>query len=204
MIKLYIVRCRGPAALNARAQSSTVTPSIGMPSPLFFSAACLCLCLCLRLSTAARIGGTLGPVGSPAPSKGSRLRRRVLYIRSGFWTPAAPQPLEDATPAKAAMHIAAHMIAHVPSGGATAATGSLATVDTTLSVSKRVLGLLGGMPLSYVKVSLQLLLTLLNIGFWIVPLRNKKFTKNDSLLSTANCFAGGIFIMLGECSAMRI
>ena len=48
----------------------------------------------------------------------------------------------------------------------------------------------------FTKAVLQILLTLLNIFCWIMPLRSKNFTQNVELLSLANCFAGGIFMML--------
>ena len=48
----------------------------------------------------------------------------------------------------------------------------------------------------FTKAVLQVLLTLLNIFCWIMPLRSKNFTQNVELLSLANCFAGGIFLML--------
>ena len=48
----------------------------------------------------------------------------------------------------------------------------------------------------FTKAVLQILLTLLNIFCWIMPLRSKNFTQNIELLSLANCFAGGIFLML--------
>jgi solute carrier family 39 (zinc transporter), member 1/2/3 len=50
--------------------------------------------------------------------------------------------------------------------------------------------------LSASKVGLQFALTLLNVFCWAVPLRNQRLTQNDQLLSLANAFAGGIFLML--------
>lgn len=52
-------------------------------------------------------------------------------------------------------------------------------------------------PLYAIKMLLQLSLSLLNILCWIVPLRTKSFSQNATLLSVANAFAGGIFLMLG-------
>ena len=52
-------------------------------------------------------------------------------------------------------------------------------------------------PLYAVKMLLQLSLSVLNILCWIVPLRTKSFSQNATLLSVANAFAGGIFLMLG-------
>lgn len=54
----------------------------------------------------------------------------------------------------------------------------------------------GGLPLFAVKMILQLALTSVNMISWAIPLRNKNFTKDSKLLGLANCFAGGIFLML--------
>ena len=51
-------------------------------------------------------------------------------------------------------------------------------------------------PLFAVKMLLQLALTSINMISWALPLRNKNFTKDSKLLGIANCFAGGIFLML--------
>ena len=56
--------------------------------------------------------------------------------------------------------------------------------------------LLNMIPLYGLKIILQLLLTVLNMVCWIIPLRNKKFSQNTTILSLANSFAGGIFLML--------
>eukprot|EP01032_Pedospumella_encystans_P008574 gene8574-10160_t len=46
------------------------------------------------------------------------------------------------------------------------------------------------------KILLQAGLTLFNILCWALPLRNHAFTENRAVLSYANAFAGGIFLML--------
>lgn len=51
-------------------------------------------------------------------------------------------------------------------------------------------------PLSGVKILLQITLTLINMASWAVPLRNKNISQNLKILSLANSFAGGIFLIL--------
>lgn len=46
------------------------------------------------------------------------------------------------------------------------------------------------------KILLQASLCTFNVLCWYLPLRSDNFTSNDGLLSLANCFAGGIFVML--------
>jgi zinc transporter 1/2/3 len=46
------------------------------------------------------------------------------------------------------------------------------------------------------KLLVQGALTLFNVVCWAVPLWSKRFTQNKELLSLANAFAGGIFLML--------
>lgn len=43
---------------------------------------------------------------------------------------------------------------------------------------------------------MQVALTMFNIFCWALPLRSTSFTQNSALLSYANAFAGGIFLML--------
>ena len=51
--------------------------------------------------------------------------------------------------------------------------------------------------LPVIKVLLQFALTALNVMCWVIPIKSQNFSQNTTLLSLANCFAGGIFIMLG-------
>ena len=46
------------------------------------------------------------------------------------------------------------------------------------------------------KIFVQIGLTVFNILCWALPLRSKRFTQNHTMLSMANSFAGGIFLML--------
>lgn len=55
----------------------------------------------------------------------------------------------------------------------------------------------GGLPLPAAKLLLQLALSLLNVCCWLVPLRTESFTQDKKMLSIANAFAGGVFLMLG-------
>ena len=55
----------------------------------------------------------------------------------------------------------------------------------------------GGLPLPAAKLLLQLALSLLNVLCWLLPLRTESFTQDKKMLSIANAFAGGIFLMLG-------
>ena len=64
------------------------------------------------------------------------------------------------------------------------------TIGATTTVGEAVI------PLFAVKMLLQLALTSINMISWAIPLRNKNFTKDSKLLGIANCFAGGIFLML--------
>jgi zinc transporter 1/2/3 len=47
-----------------------------------------------------------------------------------------------------------------------------------------------------ITVSFQAALTAFNILCWTIPLRLKSFSQNQAVLSLANAFAGGIFLML--------
>lgn len=51
--------------------------------------------------------------------------------------------------------------------------------------------------LNSIYVSTQICLSALNAFCWALPLRNKHFSQNTQLLSLANSFAGGVFLMLG-------
>lgn len=75
---------------------------------------------------------------------------------------------------------------HTVAGGAGAGAAAAAVAQTGPA----------GMPLFAVKMILQLALTSINMISWAIPLRNKNFTKDSKLLGLANCFAGGIFLML--------
>ena len=46
------------------------------------------------------------------------------------------------------------------------------------------------------KISFQVLLTTINVVFWLVPLKHKKFSENKLGLSLANAFSGGVFLSL--------
>jgi hypothetical protein len=50
--------------------------------------------------------------------------------------------------------------------------------------------------LSFLKIILQLLLTGLNVACWLVPLKIKRFSENQNLISMANAFSGGVFLSL--------
>jgi zinc transporter 1/2/3 len=51
--------------------------------------------------------------------------------------------------------------------------------------------------LPIVKILLQLALTGFNVACWLIPLRSKSFAQNKNVLSIANAFSAGIFLMLG-------
>lgn len=53
-----------------------------------------------------------------------------------------------------------------------------------------------GLSLTSLKIVLQVSLSLLNVACWALPMRNKNLSQNSNILSLANCFAGGIFMML--------
>lgn len=53
------------------------------------------------------------------------------------------------------------------------------------------------LPLPVIKLLLQLSLTTLNVVSWYLPLRYPVLTENASILGLANCFTGGLFLMLG-------
>lgn len=61
-------------------------------------------------------------------------------------------------------------------------------------------GILSNLPSAFqfsgFKVLLQLSISILNGICWILPLYNKNFQENEVILSFANIFAGGIFLML--------
>eukprot|EP00601_Ochromonadales_sp_CCMP2298_P016788 CAMPEP_0173221364 /NCGR_PEP_ID=MMETSP1142-20121109/2681_1 /TAXON_ID=483371 /ORGANISM="non described non described, Strain CCMP2298" /LENGTH=333 /DNA_ID=CAMNT_0014149389 /DNA_START=39 /DNA_END=1040 /DNA_ORIENTATION=+ len=74
----------------------------------------------------------------------------------------------------------------------TQSAGSALALRGGFSAQKLALGL----SLPATKVLLQASLTLFNVLCWALPLRSQQFTQNDQLLSLANAFAGGIFLML--------
>ena len=71
-------------------------------------------------------------------------------------------------------------IGHAGHGHATAAGGLAAS----------------SIPLPLFKIFLQLLLTGLNVCCWLVPMKIKRFRENQSLISLANAFSGGVFLSL--------
>lgn len=52
------------------------------------------------------------------------------------------------------------------------------------------------LPLNMWKVIFQIFLTAINVIFWLVPLRMRKFSENELGLGLANAFSGGVFLSL--------
>lgn len=53
-----------------------------------------------------------------------------------------------------------------------------------------------GLPLNVWKVLFQAVLTAINVGCWLIPLRSKQVVDNPLALSLANAFSGGVFLAL--------
>eukprot|EP00546_Thalassionema_frauenfeldii_P012004 CAMPEP_0178912988 /NCGR_PEP_ID=MMETSP0786-20121207/10583_1 /TAXON_ID=186022 /ORGANISM="Thalassionema frauenfeldii, Strain CCMP 1798" /LENGTH=390 /DNA_ID=CAMNT_0020585661 /DNA_START=47 /DNA_END=1216 /DNA_ORIENTATION=- len=53
-----------------------------------------------------------------------------------------------------------------------------------------------GIPLNAWKILFQIVLTFINVAFWLIPLKSKKMTENKLVLSIANSFSGGVFLSL--------
>jgi len=53
-----------------------------------------------------------------------------------------------------------------------------------------------GLPLWTWKILFQVVLTSINVFFWLIPLRSPTFGSNEMVLSLANAFSGGVFLSL--------
>jgi zinc transporter 1/2/3 len=84
---------------------------------------------------------------------------------------------------------------HIPPASAcsTCTTGRSALVDLRAGGVQE---LAQASQLQTQKLLVQGALTLFNVVCWALPLWSKRFTQNKELLSLANAFAGGIFLML--------
>jgi len=76
--------------------------------------------------------------------------------------------------------------------------GDLGVESSTLETGAAVLGAVTpyNISLNAWKIIFQIILTSINVIFWLVPLKNKNFSENKLGLSLANAFSGGVFLSL--------